>query len=371
MSGGNFTRLLAFSAIAAAASLFAQPADRVLGVVTEVTPDKRLVALRNDAGDIYGAVAGDGAQVLRIAPGERDLSKAEKIDFAAIAVGDRLLVRGEVTAGTKTVVARTLIVMSKAAIVSRESKERDAWRTQSLAGVVKKIDAGARAVTMTARAAGAPGTTKEWAVTLKPEASLMRYSDDSVKYADAKPSAFEALREGDQLRVRGARDETASTIAAEALVFGSFRTVAGEIKSVNVEKREITITDLQTKKPLMIHVGEDAGVRKMPAFPGGGGGGPGPGGGGRGMMMRGGGPPGGGGGGMMPDFQRMIERMPPAGLKDLQQGDAVILSVAKGADASHVNAITLVAGVDFLLRASPAALGQMVAGWNLDMGMPQ
>jgi hypothetical protein len=198
----------------------------------------------------------------------------------------------------------------------------------------------------------------------------MRYADDSVKYADARPSEIGAVQPGHQMRVAGSRDEAAAKVTAESIVFGSFRTVAGEIKAVNAEKREVTITDLQSKKPLVIAVAGEANLRKMPQMPGMMMGGPRGGGPGLGMMRPGGGPPGAGPGGGM-DLQRMLERLPPATVADLQPGDAVIVSVAKGADESHVKAITFLAGMDFLLRASPAALGQMVAGWNLEMGMPQ
>ncbi len=344
------------------------PANRVMGVVSAVTADKREVSLRTDAGDIYGAIADTNAQVLRIAPGERDMSKAEKITFSDIAVGDRLLIRGEVNASDKTVIARTLVVMSKSSIAARQSKEQEDWKTKSLAGVVKSVDSDKREITLTTRG------PKEWTVTVAPAVPLMRYADDSVKYADAKPSEFQVLRPGDQLRVLGARDDAASKVTAESIVFGSFRTVAGEIKSLNADKREVTVTDLQSKKPVVIAIGADATLRKMPQMAGGGGmrGGPGgmrPGGAGGGMRPGGGGGFGGGGGG--PDMQRMVERLPPATVADLKQGDAVIVSVAKGADESHVKAITFVAGMDFLLRASPQAVGQMVANWNLEMGMPQ
>jgi hypothetical protein len=325
-----------------------QPAKRVMGVVSVVTPDKKEVSLRTDTGDIYGAIADESSQVLRIAPGERDMSKAERIAFTDIAVGDRMMIRGEVTDATKTVIAKTLVVMSKASIAARQTKEQEEWKTKSLAGIVKSVDAGTREITLTTRG------PKEWKVSAAPAVPFMRYADTSVKYADAMPSELDAVHVGDQLRVIGARDEAGSKVTAESVVFGSFRTVAGEIKSMNVEKHEVTITDLQSKKPLVIAISGEANLRKMPPMP----------------MRAGGGGPGRPGGGM-PDMQRMVERLPPATVDDFKQGDAVIVSVAKGADETHVNAITFVAGVDFLLRASPQALGQMVAGWNLEMGMPQ
>lgn len=354
-----------------------QPApNRVMGSVSAIAPDKREVSLRTDAGVVYGAIAEDNAQVLRIAPGERDMSKAEKIAFTDIAVGDRVLIRGEVNAENKTVVAKTLVIMSQSSLSAHKTQEQQDWKTRSLAGVVKQVDATKNEITLATRGG------KEWTVAAPASATFMRYADDSVKYADAKPSSLDGVHAGDQLRVLGDKDEAASRIAAQSVVFGSFRTVAGEVKSLNAEKHEVTITDLQSKKPLIIAVGNDATLRKMAQFPmmGGGPRGPGgPGGPGGGMPMRAGGGPGGPGGpgggpgmgGRGPDMERMVERLPAATFADLKTGDAVIVSVAKGADDAHVKAITFVAGMDFLLRASPAAVGQAVANWNLEMGMPQ
>ena len=121
----------------AAAALLAQlqpapapprPADRVMGVVNAVTPENKEVSIRTDAGEVYGAVADAGAQVLRIAAGERDMSKAGTIAFADIAVGDRLLIRGEISAARRTVLANTFMVMSRASIPARQSKEREDWK---------------------------------------------------------------------------------------------------------------------------------------------------------------------------------------------------------------------------------------------------
>ena len=133
-----------------------------MGVVSVVTPDKKEVSLRTDTGDIYGAIADESSQVLRIAPGERDMSKAEKITFTDIAVGDRMMIRGEVTDATKTVIAKTLVVMSKASIAARQTKEQEEWKTKSLAGIVKSVDAGTREITLTTRG------PKEWKVSAAP-----------------------------------------------------------------------------------------------------------------------------------------------------------------------------------------------------------
>ena len=119
--------LLALAVVALLPQLRSQypSPNRVMGVVSGVTAGSKGISLRTDAGEVYGAMADDGAQVLRVAPGERDMSKAEKIGFQEIAVGDRMLIRGEVSAATRTIIAKTLVVMSRASITALQSKEQE------------------------------------------------------------------------------------------------------------------------------------------------------------------------------------------------------------------------------------------------------
>ena len=102
--------LLALAIVALLPQLLSQQpsSNRVTGAVTA---GSKGISLRTDAGEVYGVMADDGAQVLRIAPGERDdMSKAEKIGFQEIAVGDRVSIRGEVSAATRTIMAKTIVV---------------------------------------------------------------------------------------------------------------------------------------------------------------------------------------------------------------------------------------------------------------------
>jgi hypothetical protein len=66
----------------------------------------------------------------------------------------------------------------------------------------------------------------------------------------------------------------------------------------------------------------------------------------------------------------MIEKLPPLHLTDLKPGDAIILSFAAGENASRLTAITLLAGVEPLLKA-PGNGEQSVnlGSWSLDLNM--
>ena len=70
------------------------------------------------------------------------------------------------------------------------------------------------------------------------------------------------------------------------------------------------------------------------------------------------------------DLQSIIEKLPPLGLADLKPGDAIIISCTNSEDLSRVTAITLLAGVEPVLRISSKG-GQVLnlGSWNLDLNM--
>ena len=77
--------------------------------------------------------------------------------------------------------------------------------------------------------------------------------------------------------------------------------------------------------------------------------------------------PGRGQGGNGPlDLQRMLSRLPNSTLRDLQKGDAVIIVSTEGTDSGAVTAITLLAGVDAILRAAPnQSASTLLSPWSL------
>ena len=81
---------------------------------------------------------------------------------------------------------------------------------------------------------------------------------------------------------------------------------------------------------------------------------------------------GGMGGGMRqggaPDFQQILNRMPPVTLTDLHKGDAVLIVATEGS-AAGATAITLLSGVEPILQAAPSASQvMMLTPWNLGGG---
>ncbi len=341
----------------AAMSIWAQ--GRVLGTVTVADAAGRRISLQTDQGEIYAVQVLPEAKVQRIAPGVTDLTKAEAAELSALTKGDRILARGQQDAAAKTLLAGQIIVISKQSLDSRDAARQQEWRTGALAGVVKSTEP------LTIQSKG----NVTWTVDTAGLKSIHQYADDSSKFANAKPSALAELKAGDQLKVLGSRDAEAKTVKAAEIVFGRFMTMGGEIKSLDAWNQTVTVYDLATKKNITVQVSREARMTRLAGSPGGGSPGFGPRGaapnGPQGAGPRGPGFPGGGGG---PDPSMLLDRLPPAKFSDLQAGDAVVLTVGKSNSSKPV-ALSLVAGLDFLLRAPAQQASQMIANWNMDGGL--
>ncbi len=352
----------------------------IIGEVTSIDSAGKQVKLKGDDGVVYTITLSDNTSFLRIPPGEKDLKKASKIAFSDMTVGDRALARAALEEDTKTVPARTLIIMTKGDLAQKHERDRAEWQTRGITGVVTALNAANKEVTVTTRGRDPKTVTIDASV-----ADLRRYAPDSVRFSDAKPSSFAELQPGDTVRALGDKSEDGTHLKAEEVVSGAFETIAGTVDSVDPATGEVHITNLQTKKPVVVRTNKDSLLRRLdpvvagmlarrlrpdpssaggavapggPARPegaaqGGGPGGPG--------GFRGG--PGGG------DLQQILERMPALSLAELKKGDAVIVSSSKGPGDSGVTAFAFVAGVEPFLAAAPRTGGQVNLGsWNLDLG---
>jgi hypothetical protein len=380
--------------------------DRVIGEVAALDAGAKQLTVKSDAGAAITATLDEKTVYLSIPPGEKDLKKAAHITLENVAVGDRAFVRGHIAEDQKSIHAVAVIIMTKAELAQKQERDRDEWKRRGLAGPVTALNPETKEVTISTR-------TREGAKPVVIEAGgnvdFRRYAPESVRFSDAKLSSLAELKVGDQLRVLGEKNADGTRIKAEAIVSGSFRNIAGVIKSIDASTGIVTLTDLVAHKPVTIHITQDTNMRRLPpamatmlARRNGGGEGA-PSGAGDGARREGpakaegipgpprpdgaktngqpgaGGPPGEhgqwqGGGGMRRggmDFQDILEKMPPMALGDLKAGDAIMLSAASGGDSGRVTAINLLAGVEPLLTAAPQGGQQIFGNWNFDMGLPQ
>ncbi|HVX65462.1 MAG TPA: hypothetical protein VHA11_02610 [Bryobacteraceae bacterium] len=378
-------RFLIYAAIATlgAALAFgqAQQRTRALGTLSDVRTTGAM--LKTDAGAAITLVFGTQTRFQKVAPGEKDLSKAQSITVADVASGDRVLARGIPSDDNKTLVAQSVIVMSASDIASKQEKERAEWARRSVAGLVTATDPAAKQIQI--RIPSLMGQAHTMTVVLTDSTRLRRYAPDSVRFADARPSTLAELAPGDQLRALGEKSEDGTRITAEEIISGSFRTVAGKITALDAAAGTVQMQDLDSGAPLTIKVTADSRLRRLPQFGAGPMGGPG------GAMRAGAGPgaapraaagsaegaPAGVRRG--PDLQQMLERMPAIALNELKPGETVVVSSTRSANSDHLTAVTLLAGADALLAMRQAAAAQSqgassggmnVGTWNLgDMSM--
>jgi hypothetical protein len=382
--------------------------DRVIGEVTAIDAGANRLTVKSDAGSPVTANLDDKTLYLSIPPGEKDLKKAAHIALENVAVGDRAFVRGHVAEDQKSIHAVAVIIMTKAELAQKQERDRDEWKRRGLAGPVTALNPETKEITISTRAREG---AKPVVIEAGGNVDFRRYAPESVRFSDAKPSSLAELKVGDQLRVLGEKNPDGTRIKAEAIVSGSFRNIAGVIKSIDAGTSVITLTDLVAHKPVTIHITPDTNMRRLPPAMatmlarrnGGGEGTPAAAAAGDGARREGstkaegipgphrsdgakadgqpgaGVPPGergqwqGGGGtrrgGM--DFQDILEKMPPMAIADLKTGDAIMLSAASGGDSGRVTAINLLAGVEPLLTAAPQGGQQIFGNWNFDMGLPQ
>ena len=68
-------------------------------------------------------------------------------------------------------------------------------------------------------------------------------------------------------------------------------------------------------------------------------------------------------------MQQALAHAPAIQLAQLKRGDLVMVVASSGAD-NQMGAVTLVTGVEPLLRASPSASASVLANWSLAGGAP-
>jgi hypothetical protein len=375
------------------------PATRPVGTVKAI--NGKTITLTTDAGAEVTVQLQDDTKLVRIAPGEKDLKNAAPLDLADLQVGDRVLVRGALGPDGKTVVAASLIAMKQADLAAKQARDREEWQRHGVGGLVIKMDEPGGTITISTNATGA---AKDVAIHVTPKTVLRRYAPDSVKFDDARAAPISEIKLGDQLRARGTRSPDGAEVAADEIVSGTFRNIAGTINGVDAVTGTITVTDLISKKPVTVKIGGDAQLRKLPpmmaqmiavrlkggssevaagANAGGGQaqrpaegapatqpnsqGSPGATAGqGAGRPGTPGGAGGGGPGAGRGDVQQMLTRLPAVTLADLQKGDAVMIVTTEGTPEKGVTAITLLTGVEPILQAAPAGgASSILTPWSL------
>jgi len=348
---------------------------KAVGTIKSITGNT--ITITTDTGSEVNVVIQPSTRLVRSVPGQTDLKGAAPVPVQDLQVGDRLLAGGTVADDGKSVMATTAIVMKKTDIAEKQQQDREQWQKHGVGGVVKAVDA-------------VPGTIKISTGTLAAETLTVhaskntivrRYAPDSVKFDDAKPGTLEQIKPGDQLRARGTRSADSTELAADEIVSGTFRNIAGTVVGTDVGNSSVTVMDLASKRPVTLKISADSQMHKLPPMvaqriamrlKGTAPGGPGSAAGGsprpansegpsqaNGAGQRAGGPP---------DFQQMLSRMPPVTLADLQKGEALMIVATEGSADSPSTAIILLSGIEPILTAAPSQAETILSPWNLSTG---
>jgi len=375
-----------------------QAGGRVAGTVTAIAGN--VLTIKEDSGTESKVTVPDSARVLQLPAGAKNLSAATPIKMTDIAVGDRILAK--TTADGSNYTASTVVAMKQADIAKKQQQDREDWQTRGVSGLVKSVDPAAQTVTIST---GSGATAKTLVVQASKTTTIRRYAPDSTKFDDAKPATLDQIKPGDQLRAKGDKSADGAELAATDIIAGTFRNIAGTVISVDPAANTVTVNDLATKRPFVVDINADSQLHKLNpmmaqgmaarlkggAAAGGGsasgqGGAPGAGGQSHGAGTgspppagipatagagSGGAPAGSGGapGQRGGDLQQMLNRAPVLQLAELKKGDAVMVLTTEGQTPGTATAITLLAGVEPLLQASPSASQSVLsASWNLGGG---
>ncbi len=289
--------------------------ESVLGEVVAVRAEE--IDLRTDAGGSVALVTDGKTVVLRSRPGARSLSGAAVMPLSEIARGDRVLARGTYSPDRATFVAVRLVVMKQAEIEAQREQERSEWRRRGLAGVVLALNAPAREISVRLRGA-ANGQQPVLVSATRRDLVFRRYAPNSVKFSDARPSSFEELAVGDQVRMLGDRSADGAGFEPEQIVSGAFRTLRGAVASVDVEQGELGVRTVSGGEPssVTVRVGPDARLHRLPAD----------------APQR-------------VDLDEMLERLPRISLGEVGIGEEIAVLGPKSDDGSRLTAMKLVAGL--------------------------
>lgn len=345
----------------------------VTGDVASITEGK--IVLKTKDGDL-DVVLSEKTEYKRVPPENPVLKAAVASLRTDIGEGDKLLVTGVFGADKKVLPARAVYLMTKSDLAQKTKAETEKWTVRGVSGKITAVNPQTNQITLEVR--GLANTTTV-VVTPKPEAKFLRYAPNSVKFSEAVASSISELKPGDMMRAAGDKSADGTTMAAEEVISGAFQTIAGTVKSVDVAKNEVVITNTQTKKDVTIDLGLASVLKKFPEemanrmaqmqnrAAGGGGAvaqraartGDAPAGGADGGRPAGAGRAGFGGRG---GIDEMLERFPNITAADLKAGDVIAVSSTKTQNPDRITAIKLLAGVEPFLRAAQASNGGQRGG---------
>lgn len=342
------------------------------GEVTAISDSK--ITLKTTDG-VIDAMLSSTTEYKRVPPENPSLKAAVASSFVEVGVGDKVLITGLVADDKKTMPAKAVYILSKSDIAQKQQKDQE-WRTRGMSGRITAINPQTKEITVKTDGLISANVI----LTPNADAQFLRYAADSADFKDAKSGNFADLVVGDSLSAIGEKSTDGATFKAEKLLTGTFPQIKGNIKAINIEKGEITVTDLQTKKDVIVVIGKNSTLKKFPPEMAE-----------RMAMMQ----AGGGGNTMRPPIQQgnqqnptqqnpnqtqgggmnrggggdFFERLPTITIADLKVGDLIGVSTT----SNRTTTVRLVAGVEPFQKAAQMTGGggnRQGAGVNSNFSIP-
>jgi hypothetical protein len=333
------------------------PATKAIGTLTSITDN--VLVLKTDVGGEVKVVVPETARILLVDPGAKDLKDSSPVTLKELKVEDRVLASGK-TGNDGSFQVALLVIMKQTAVLQKQARERADWQKRGVGGIVRAIDAATGEIVIS--------TAPLHSVLVKTTktTAFSRYSQESVRFSDARQAVFAEINVGDQIRARGNSSPDGKELTAEQVISGTFRNIAGTVVSVDIAQRTLTVKDVLVKKTVVVRITDDSHLQQLPMA----------------MAQRlasllkkppqaeagkqAGAVPGAEKPGIPPDLQQVLSKVPVVALSEFRKDGAVIIVSTMGNGSDGLKAISVLGGVEPVLMASPDSdTAAILSDWNL------
>ncbi|MCL5744238.1 MAG: hypothetical protein M1541_09990 [Acidobacteria bacterium] len=331
--------------LAVAVSISGQSAERYVGTVEKLETSPSAISIQLDGGGRKWVAVLPETVVLRVAPGEKNLAAAARLDFEELRTGDRILVRAE----GEPPVASQVLVLTLQDLAQKQKAERDDWKNRGVSGRVLRVDSQNGEVMI---AAAGDLSSAPVVIRISARTEQRRYRSDSARFADAPPSSFADIREGDQLQALGDRMPDGRTVAALKVISGAFRNFSATVGEVNAATQELGVKPAAGGPMVIVKIAPGAVLRKLTPEAA--------------ARLAGLKPVRAGASGP----QNSLEGSLSLTVSDLRLGDAVVIATLNGTvevSGTTVTAVAVISGVEPLLKRSVEAQREVLGSWNLTL----
>ena len=337
--------LICFGFIIASQPTAAQ--EQFSGEVTAIDSAGKQVTITTTKGETAAVQISGDTSLKRVPPGATTLAQAVQISFQDIAVGDRLLAVGAISADRKSVAARQILVVARSEMEQKFARDREEWQRRGITGSVLGLDSANK--TLKAQVRGQALT-----LTFTETSRVRRYAADSVTYKASTPGTFDQINAGDTFRALGNKTQDGAGYNVEEILVGTFRVVPATVAAIEAQSGELKINELGKQETLTVITTKDTRTRRLSkelasALAGG-----------KNETAP-----------APVDFQQQVDRMPQVNLSELKTGDMVLVTISAAEPQTRATAIALIAGVEPVLKPLQAQLKANQRTPNYKLGLPE